>query len=137
MNKLYISRRLRVGDRTITENELVQSGGAVVVLAEPGAGKTELLGSLAGQLGVAPCRATRFRHISDVPQGAALVIDALDEVAKLDRGATNAIIEKACAGDVATVILASRSSEWDEAQTRYFEDCCGLEPQIVRLDPFR
>ena len=136
MTKLYISRRLKVGERTITEDELVQSGGAIVVLAEPGAGKSALLESLAGKLGVARIRARRFRNMPCAPQGTALVIDALDEVAKLDRAATNTVIEMACAGHTGTVILASRSSEWDEAQTRYVEDCRGIEPTIVRLRPF-
>lgn len=136
MSKLYIPRRLRVGDLNITEDELIQSGGAIVVLAEPGAGKTALLESLAGQLGVTAVRASRFQHMPSVPRNTALVIDALDEVAKLDRLATNAVIEKACAGNATTVIFASRSSEWDEAQTHYVEDCCGIEPQIVRLHPF-
>ncbi len=136
MSKIYISRRLRAGDRTITEGELIQAAGAIVVLAEPGAGKTVLLESLARQHGITAVRASRFQHVPSMPESSVLVIDALDEVAKLDRAATSAIIEKACSGNAAMVIFASRSSEWDEAQTRYVEDCCGFEPKIVRLHPF-
>ena len=46
-SKLYLQRRLSSENKTFSEAELLANSNCVVVLAEPGAGKTELLESLA------------------------------------------------------------------------------------------
>ena len=46
----YLPRSLINNDRTYTETELLAASNYVVILAEPGGGKTELMGSLAQQL---------------------------------------------------------------------------------------
>ena len=47
---LYISRRLKIGDERFSESEVLERGPVIVVLAEPGAGKTDLLGNSAASL---------------------------------------------------------------------------------------
>ncbi len=131
----YISRQLAVADKTYLEQELLEVGSVFIVLAEPGAGKTELLGRLALLLGVVPVRASIFRN-RELGRPLALVIDAMDEVARIDKLAMDAIIVRA--SDVASqkVIFAGRSSEWDSSRTQYVKDCFGIDPVVVRLEPF-
>jgi hypothetical protein len=53
-NYFHIERTLRVSDRTFSENELLVEPGVAIILAEPGAGKTSLLGSVASRLETRP-----------------------------------------------------------------------------------
>ena len=45
----YLPRRLSDNFKLYTEDELLAASSFVVVLAEPGGGKTELMGSLKGK----------------------------------------------------------------------------------------
>lgn len=60
----------------------------------------------------------------------------MDEVARIDSVATDQIIAQANDTSSATVIFASRSSEWDGGRTAYVKHCFGIEPIVVRLEPF-
>ncbi len=131
----YISRKLVVADKNYSEQELLEAGSVFVVLAEPGAGKTQLLARLASLLGVMPIRAGIFRN-RELRSAPALVIDAMDEVARIDRLAMEAIIVRASNAEGEKVIFAGRSSEWDSSRTRYVKECFGTDPLVVRLEPF-
>ena len=104
----YISRTLVQDERVLSEVELLSDEGIIVVLAAPGAGKVALLESLARQLGVKANKASIFWHRSSVPSTNLLVVDALDEVAKLDPSGIDALLVKAHETGAATVIFASR-----------------------------
>lgn len=132
----YIERRLLCDEQPLSERECLNRGGVIVVLAEPGAGKSELLTSFAQQLGVMPDRASIFRHRTNIAKSAALVIDALDEVARQDQAAVDQIIVRALEQGASTVIFASRSSEWGTERSRYIESFAGKKPTLVRLRPF-
>ena len=132
-NDFYIPRYLRYKTETLTETELLSNDGVIVVLAEPGAGKTRLLTSVANQLGVASQRASIFKAKSSVQPASNLILDALDEVAKLDPSGIDLILVRAQETGARKVILASRSSEWAEAQTAFLRECFSTEPMIVRL----
>jgi len=137
MPKFYLPRSLLLGDETVSEAKLIRHSSLIVVLAEPGAGKTELLEHLAHLLETQNVRASRFRNLAfDSPQ-TALVIDAMDEVAKVDGSALNDIIEKAWTLSSGSVVFASRSGEWEEARTKYVKDCFGRDPTIIRLKSFQ
>ncbi|MBL0935202.1 MAG: hypothetical protein IBJ07_10655 [Rhizobiaceae bacterium] len=136
MEQGYIERSLQLGDTIISEEDLLSKYEIVLVLAEPGAGKSELLRSLAARRGTAPIRASLFRH-RETPAGShALVIDALDELAKIDQSAIDQVIEKARATGASRVVMASRSSEWDTQRTHLLKEAFGIEPAIVRLQSF-
>ncbi|MDT3375749.1 hypothetical protein RNI52_00295 [Labrys neptuniae] len=136
MSHFYIKRRIRLGDELLTEAELLRRRGPIVVLAEPGAGKSDLLAHLAILLGVDRIRANRFRFTSYMPVSGALVVDAMDEVARINEGALDAIVEKAAAHYVDIAVFSSRSGEWERSRTKHMEDCFGAEPTIVYLDAF-
>ncbi len=61
----YLSRKLSSSDNTYTEAALLAASNYVVVLAEPGGGKTELMGSLAQQLGTFVVTANVFAYMGN------------------------------------------------------------------------
>ncbi len=131
---IYIKRQLNIDGEKATEDELLSSLNVAVVLAEPGAGKTYLLKSLANALGVTPIRASIFKYKNNL-ECDALVIDALDEVAKIGHGAVDSIIVKAQETGATKIIFASRSAQWSKAQNTIVEDCFGDVPKTIRLEP--
>lgn len=135
MPKLYIQRKLHRGDKILMDSELVGQSGIFVVLAEPGAGKSDLLDFFSKSYGVPLRPASQFVH-EDPTSESVLVIDALDEVARIGEAKINEIIVKARASTATTVVLASRSYVWDEARTTAVRDCFGVKPTILRLEPF-
>lgn len=136
MSDFYIPRRLLVGDRTCSEEQLLNAGTLFIVLAEPGAGKTKLLTKLSTLLGCLPIRADLFRLRQPSVPGAALVIDAMDEVARIDRLALTEIVVKASELQSRITIFAGRSSEWDSSSTQQIADYFGSDPIAVRLEAF-
>lgn len=135
MMDLYINRRLTVAEERLTEAEVLERGSVVVVLAEPGAGKTRLLGEFGRIWGVQPIRASVFRHRTLSSTNNSLIIDALDEAAKIDQSAMDHVIVKAQESSNGRVIFASRLSEWADARTHFIRDCFGIAPIIVRIEP--
>ncbi len=136
MSAVYISRALIVEEKTYREEELLRVGTVFVVLAEPGAGKTELLKALAGLLKASLIRASIFQNKPGLVGHGPLVIDAMDEVARIDTIATDKIIAMASQTPTTTVVFAGRSAEWDRSRTAYIEQCFGAKPVVVHLQPF-
>lgn len=136
MEKAYISRELIVGEERYDEEELLRRGSLFLVLAEPGAGKTELLKQFGRILDVNPVRAGVFKSRPLVGQPSSLIIDAMDEVARIDPLGVEEIIVKAHDSGSRKVIFAGRSSEWEKGETEYVKDYFGVEPTVVRLQPF-
>ncbi len=135
-SSFYLSRRLLSNDKIYTEEDLLATSYYVVILAEPGGGKTELLGNLARQLKVSTVTANVFVHIGTNVLSCPLVIDAFDELAKVDQTGIHRLLANARKAEPTHVIISSRSSEWDNAATRAFKDFLGREPLVVRLCEF-
>lgn len=136
MSRIYLQRRLRHADREVCQSQLTSLGKVVLVLGEPGAGKSDLLADLGKSLGVQPRSASRFTHQNSAFAADALIIDALDEVVRLDPDAIDPIIVRASDAACPLVIMSSRSSEWDPARTQLVEECFGEKPAVVTLLPF-
>jgi len=132
----YIDRHLRLDNQQISTDEFIEKLGVAVVLAEPGAGKTRLLEQLSELLGVPIYRASIFRHKNQIDWPDPLLIDAFDEVAKLDISAIDQIIVKAAESGIQKVVFATRSSEWAESQTQTVKDSFSSIPFLVYLDAF-
>jgi hypothetical protein len=132
----YLPRRLSANDKTYSEGELLLTSNYVIVLSEPGGGKTALLNSLAGLLGVFSVSANVFSYRGGATQSSALVIDAFDELAKIDHTGINRLLANASHVNPTHVIISSRSSEWDNAATHAFAEFLGHEPLVVRLCEF-
>ena len=131
-DEFHIPRRLRKGDMVLPEDELLAADGVVILLAEPGAGKTALLNSIADRVGVGCVRANAFRPGAG---GSTLVVDAFDEVARIGDARVLDILHHIRDAEPRRVLLSSRSSEWEDAKTRLIGDLFGVEPQVVRLVP--
>ncbi len=135
MVDIYIERRLKIGEEYFSEREALNQSSVLVVLAEPGAGKTQLLAEFGRILGVSPVRASRFRHQTRIPEGGPLIIDALDEAAKINQSAVDEIIVKAQEFSSGQVIFATRSIGWQQERTVAVRDSFGIEPALVRIEP--
>ncbi len=132
----YLWRRLSNNDSVYTEEALLAASNYIVVLAEPGGGKTELMKSLARQLGTSTITANKFKHLGADVENHPLVIDAFDELAKLDQTGIHSLLANAQKAKPTRVIISSRSSEWGTAATNSFEDYLGRSPLVVRLCEF-
>ncbi|UAW98952.1 hypothetical protein KEM63_02930 [Halopseudomonas nanhaiensis] len=132
----YIPRKLLSGDGTYTERSLLEASNWIVVLAEPGGGKTELMGSLAQKLGVSTVAANVFGHTGADTERCPLVIDAFDELAKVDQSGIHKLLAHAKKASPTHVIISSRSSEWGDAATIAFQNFLSHPPLVVRLCEF-
>lgn len=132
----YLSRSLSSNDLIYTEEALLAASNYIVVLAEPGGGKTELMKSLARQLGTSTVTANKFKHLGADVENHPLVIDAFDELAKLDQTGIHSLLANARKAKPTHVIISSRSSEWGTAATNSFEDYLEYSPLVVRLCEF-
>lgn len=108
------------------------TAGVVILLAEPGAGKTALLDNVAERVDARRVRASVFRPDTS---GSTLVVDAFDEVARIGEARVLDILHQIRNTGPDRVLLSSRSSEWEEAKTRLIGDLFGVEPQVVQLIP--
>ncbi len=132
-NTLYIERLVSIKGRLEEEKSLLDGPRVTILLASPGAGKTELMKRLAAEYGVHRIRASQFRHKTNFPQNQVLVLDGLDEVAKIDQSAIDQLIIKAEELNPPRVYLASRSFEWEYARTRTVEEVFRATPRIAYL----
>ena len=135
-SSLYLERTLTSDEKTYNEATLLAASRYVVVLAEPGGGKTELLRSLADQLGCSIVTANVFGQVGAKAKNSPLVIDAFDELAKIDETGIYKLLGIAYEAHPAHVVISSRSSEWDNAATNAFEEFLGTAPLVVRLREF-
>ena len=130
--QLHIRRTLRNGDVILPEADILVQPGVVILLAEPGAGKTALLGSIAERLGAERVRASAFRAGVGGPT---LVVDAFDEVARIGDARVLDILHQIRNSEPDRVLLSSRSGEWEDAKTHLVGDLFGVEPTVVHLLP--
>lgn len=113
---IYIPRLLQNSDeRKFTELQLLsEKQKIIVILAEPGAGKSYLLDNLAQQLGIKKNAANIFAH-SNPKVCLSLLIDGLDELVRVDSSAITKVLVMAESTGAEKIILSSRSSEWFKA----------------------
>jgi hypothetical protein len=144
---IYVPRKLwyqKTGDddRTIVaEEDLPGLSKAIVVLGEPGMGKTELLARLAKAGGTDSCTARKLINTHDparlIGNATTLIIDALDEVAANREGAAvDRVIQKLGAVENPPFILSCRARDWQVATSaQTIEEMYGIEPLLVHLLP--
>jgi hypothetical protein len=132
----YLPRVLNCANIDYSEAELLRKSRYIVVLAEPGGGKTSVMSSLASQLNVAPVTANSFKYCQASRDNSPLVIDAFDELSKINQSGIYELLAKAKAANAASLIISSRSSEWSEANTHSFKEILGELPLVVRLQEF-
>lgn len=135
-SNFYLPRKLNDHEKEYTELEVVEAFQIIIILAEPGAGKTSLLESFSNHLNVKKKTANTFINRNNQDKNSILIIDALDELVRIDQSAVNNLLGKAADLEPCTLIISSRSSEWEESYTRLVKDYFEIEPKIFRLFPF-
>jgi len=135
-SKFYLHRTLFSDEKTYGEAALLAASRFIVILAEPGAGKTRLMESLAQQLGAPLVTANRFTHTDAQTSGSPLLLDAYDELAKVDASGIYKMLAAAHAASPTNLVISSRSSEWDNAANSAFNEFFGASPLVARLSEF-
>ena len=137
MSDFYISRKLKGNGNLIQQNEVFSSQikyKFIILLAEPGAGKTALLSNLAKQYKTKFYRANVINTKLSIDKQKILIIDGFDEVAKLnEKSAIESILTKIESINPEITVLSSRSSEWDDIRnTQLICDYLELNPEQIK-----
>jgi len=108
------------GQHWLEQGDLLTRTEPLIVLGEPGMGKTELLKAIGSEHGNAFCRATQLinrpRPETLVGNAERLVVDALDEVAAQSQGdAVDLVLQKLGQLDYPPFVLSCRLAEWRSA----------------------
>ena len=120
----YFHRRLwyvdNDGQHWLEQGDLLTRTEPLIVLGEPGMGKTELLKAIGSEHGNAFCRATQLinrpRPETLIGNAERLVVDALDEVAAQSQGdAVDLVLQKLGQLDYPPFVLSCRLAEWRSA----------------------
>lgn len=136
MTNFYIPRKLKNDKCIIDQNEAfpeIIPYKFIILLAEPGAGKTALLSNLAEKYNTKRYRANVFKNKSTIAEKI-LIIDGFDEVAKLEQqSAIDSILSKIESIKSDTTILSSRSSEWDaKRNTNLICEFLAINPEQIK-----
>ncbi len=134
----YLERTLVINGQEFGQEHLLTLTGPIVVLGEPGAGKTQLFASVADRLGVEMQDARIFANkTAERADGAKyLLVDAMDEVSMIEgSGAIDKLLFASSAVGADTFMISTRSAHWNEARKIYTEKCFGEELTVVRILP--
>lgn len=142
----YLPRRLsgsidEATSEPVDEDRLIRISGGVVVLGEPGMGKSELMRELGRRTGTRPVSAIRFVNHKNpaklVTPNAPLLIDALDEaMARRDGDAIDAVLAQLEAAGSPDFVLSCRAREWQARGASNLAESYGSEPKILSIEPF-
>jgi hypothetical protein len=125
----------------IVEDELLGRGECLVVLGEPGMGKSSLLRHLAATAGLETCTARQLINRSDprtlLADGTLIVIDALDEVAaQRDGTAVDIVLQRLGTLGHPRFILSCRVADWQAATSvAAIREQYPAEPLQLHLEP--
>ena len=134
----YIDRTLVVEGQSVDQDELLKMSGVVVVLGEPGVGKSELLDYVSAKVGVSREDARIFIHDDDLRsrRGGYLIVDAIDEISmEHSAESVDKLLVDASKTSPKVFLLSSRSAHWDESRKLFVEKVFKHTPKIVHLCP--
>jgi len=132
----YLPRKIYDHEKEYTELEVLEAFQIIIILAEPGAGKSSLLESFSSHLSIKKKTANIFNSRNNHDENSILIIDALDELVRIDQSAVSNLLGKAADLEPRKLIISSRSSEWEESYTSLVRDIFEIEPRVFRLFPF-
>jgi hypothetical protein len=141
---IYFARRLHTSDaqgsRWVEEEELLTIHGSVIILGEPGMGKSEMMRDLGHRLGTKPVTAVRFMLSKDpaafVSPGKPLLIDGLDEaLARREGDAVDTVLAQLEQAGSPPFILSCRVREWQTRTSTNLALLYGGEPAVFALEP--
>ena len=128
--------------RLVDQDEIVSFAEPVVILGNPGLGKTELTKALGEHPGMTRIPAGKFARSAnpDSLVGAAgrVIVDGLDEIASAAPGsAVEAVLEKLSVTGNPPFILSCREADWlGTADRGRIAQDYGAPPVVLHLQPF-
>ncbi len=130
-------------ERIIKESDIAALGRVVVLLGEPGIGKTELTKQLGAYLGASRLAAGTFGRAAapssySTPVDRPIIIDGLDEIAATSsEPAIDKILGRLSELQNPNVIISCRAADWTGASNRAkFQSDYGVSPVSVHILPF-
>ena len=130
------------GSGLIPQDEIASFAQPVVILGDPGLGKSMLTQALGAQPGMKWVRAGTFKRTAKpdslIVEGQRIIVDGLDEIASAAPGsAVDFVLEKLSAMGKPAFILSCREADWMGATDRTkIEDDYGAAPVLLSLQPF-
>ena len=142
-----ISRSLTYDDerqqqRVIGQEDIAAIADPVVILGDPGMGKSVLTRSLGERPDMTHCPAGRFvrtaRPEALIAQGETIIVDGLDEIASsTPGGAVDTVLRQLSIMGNPPFVLTCREADWHGAADRIrIEDDYGAAPLLLHLLPF-
>ena len=142
-----ISRRLSYQDEQqqrlfIDQDDITGIAAPVVILGDPGMGKTILTEWLGTLPGMTYCVAGKFKRSNRpnklMADGKRVIVDGLDQIASsTPGGAVDAVLTQLSKMDNPPFIVSCREAEWQGAADRtQIEEDYGVEPIVLHLEPF-
>lgn len=127
----------------ISEEQILDISAPIIILGDPGLGKTELTKTLATRLGVARIpggtfyRSEKLNRLS-VRENQTIVIDGLDEIASSSGGtAVDEVLRKLSKLNYPNFILSCRAADWQGSTDKgKIRDDYGIEPVALLLQAF-
>ena len=126
----------------VRQDEILAIDEPVVILGDPGLGKTELTKALGERPGMRYVHAGTFQRHADpgtlISGGQRIVIDGLDEIASAGHGGSvDAVLGQLSRMGNPAVILSCREADWQGASDRAkIEQDYGMAPVLLHLLPF-
>lgn len=142
----YVSRRLLVSgklpEKPIQDTEAPNLGRVVVVVAEPGGGKTAFAKALRDSCGAQYFTASGFALLDSTTLEMAnedlVIVDGLDEIAGKRWGeGVNRVLQRLREVKCPRVLITCRAAEWEGARNKsLIKDLFGEEPVQIQFAPF-
>jgi hypothetical protein len=147
MADIYVERELIVdqneAEKLVSEADILGLGFPLVVLGDPGIGKTKLTESLAARLGARRLSSGTFVRSASLealkpPAGLPIIVDGLDELtASSGASAVDEVLRKLALLGYPPFILSCRAADWNgSADRQKIQDDYGIEPTTATLKPF-
>lgn len=128
--------------KVVAQDEITSFSGPVVILGDPGMGKTELTRELGLQPGMTYVRAGKFARSANprslIAGSDRVIVDGLDEIASAAPGsAVEAVLTQLSAIGHPSFVLSCREADWLGAADRArIEEDYGVAAVLLHLRPF-
>lgn len=143
IHRTLVVDKLQPDERTIGEDEISTIKNPIVILGEPGIGKSDLTKSVANSLSAVRVSAGTFSRSEDlspyaVGRPGTLIIDGLDEVSTASgETALDVVLKKLDKLGRPRFILSCRAADWQGLSDRWkIEQDYGLRPVTLQILPF-
>src|ERR1700730_6309494 len=145
--EIYVERELIASqngtEKPVAEAVILSLGFPLVVLGDPGMGKTKFTESLAARLGARRLSSGAFVRSANLetlkpPAGLPIIVDGLDELAAPSGvSAVDEVLKKLSSMGNPPFILSCRAADWNgSADRQKIREDYGVEPTTARLEPF-